>query len=110
MNLCADYCLTMIRNLFSALLSDMYEEFDFIADHVGKNWRNLARRLGVSDSQIDSIQEAHPRDLREQAYSALKAWVAKNPKANKDVLIQTLRSCKLNMIADELMVKIINSK
>ena len=91
--------------------SDMHDEFDYIADHVGKNWRLLARKLGVSDAQIDNIQEAHSRDLREQAYSALKAWVAKNPgRANKDVLIQTLRACKLNLIADDLMMKIVQNK
>lgn len=85
----------------------MQEEFDYIADNIGKNWRQLARRLGVTDAQVDAIQEGHCRDLREQAYQSLLMWVKNNPeKANKDFLVHSLRSCRLNLIADEIMIKI----
>ncbi|XP_060014269.1 FAS-associated death domain protein isoform X1 [Lagenorhynchus albirostris] len=45
---------------------DLRAAFDIICDNVGKDWRKLARHLGVSDAKIEAIEEKYPRNLAEQ--------------------------------------------
>ncbi|XP_004627165.2 FAS-associated death domain protein [Octodon degus] len=75
--------------------------FDIICDNVGRDWRRLARQLNVSDTKIDAIEEQYPRNLAERVRESLRIW--KNlEKENATVthLVQVLRDCKMNLVAD----------
>ncbi|XP_066292864.1 tumor necrosis factor receptor superfamily member 11B-like [Branchiostoma lanceolatum] len=59
---------------------DLLPVFDYVADHVGKDWRRLARKLPGTfpkKSDLDSIEERHRSDLREMAYDMLLDWKQK---------------------------------
>ncbi|XP_048204484.1 receptor-interacting serine/threonine-protein kinase 1 isoform X2 [Perognathus longimembris pacificus] len=44
--------------------------------HLGKQWKNCARKLGFSESQIDEIDHDYERDgLREKVYQMLQKWL-----------------------------------
>ncbi|XP_036991201.2 FAS-associated death domain protein [Artibeus jamaicensis] len=80
---------------------DFQAAFDIICDHVGKDWRRLARQLRVSDSKIDAIEVKYPRNLTEQVRESLRVWKkAAREHASVSHLVQALRACRLNLLAD----------
>ncbi|XP_024430195.2 FAS-associated death domain protein [Desmodus rotundus] len=80
---------------------DFCAAFDIVCDHVGKDWRRLARQLRVSDSKIDAIEVKHPRNLVEQVRESLRVWKsAARGHATVSHLVQALRACRLNLVAD----------
>lgn len=82
---------------------DLHAAFDIICDHVGKDWRRLARQLKVSDSKIDAIEVKYPRNLAEQVRESLRVWQrAARGHAEVSHLVQALRACRLNLVADLL--------
>ena len=46
-----------------------------VSDAVGRDWKMLARYLGLDEATIESIQQAHHSDLKEASYQALLRWV-----------------------------------
>lgn len=83
------------------LSPDLYAAFDIICDHVGKDWRRLARQLKVSDSKIDAIEVKYPRNLSEQVREALRVWKSSAREgAAVPHLVEALRACRLNLVAD----------
>ncbi|XP_046927017.1 FAS-associated death domain protein [Lynx rufus] len=80
---------------------DLRAAFDIICDHVGKDWRRLARQLRVSDAMIDAIEEKYPRNLTEQVRESLRVWknIHKEDPAVSH-LVRALRACQLNLVAD----------
>ncbi|XP_012589775.1 PREDICTED: FAS-associated death domain protein [Condylura cristata] len=82
-------------------LPDLRAAFEIICDNVGKDWRRLARQLGVSDAKIDAIEERHPRNLMEQVRELLRVWKsAAREDAGVAPLVAALRACRLNLVAD----------
>ncbi|XP_045433632.1 FAS-associated death domain protein [Pipistrellus kuhlii] len=80
---------------------DLCAAFDIICDHVGKDWRRLARQLKVSDSKIDAIEVKYPRNLTEQVREALRVWKSTTGEgAAVPHLVGALRACRLNLVAD----------
>ncbi|KAM5318074.1 FAS-associated death domain protein [Glossophaga mutica] len=80
---------------------DFHAAFDIICDHVGKDWRRLARQLKVPDSKIDAIEVKYPRNLSEQVRESLRVWKkAAREHATVSHLVQALRACRLNLVAD----------
>ncbi|XP_036182231.1 FAS-associated death domain protein [Myotis myotis] len=80
---------------------DLYAAFDIICDHVGKDWRRLARQLKVSDSKIDAIEVKYPRNLTEQVRESLRVWRSTTrERAAVPRLVEALRACRLNLVAD----------
>ncbi|KFO28299.1 FAS-associated death domain protein [Fukomys damarensis] len=81
--------------------ADLRAAFDVICDNVGRDWRRLARQLNVSDTKIDGIEERYPRNLSERVRESLRIW-KNSEKENATVahLVQVLRSCKMNLVAD----------
>ena len=69
---------------------------DFLMDvsrQVGNNWRMVARSLGVTDTEIDEIDNDY-HTLWEQSYHAFRIWLDKcggferaNPNEIKNVLL-----------------------
>lgn len=80
---------------------DLCAAFDIICDHVGKDWRRLARQLKVSDSKIDAIEVKYPRNLTEQVRESLRVWKSSSGEnAAAAHLVEALRACRLNLVAD----------
>ncbi|XP_075401348.1 FAS-associated death domain protein [Tenrec ecaudatus] len=79
---------------------DLHAAFNIVCDNVGKDWRQLARKLQLSDARIDAITERHPRDLMEQVRAALRVWEASQKDATTVQLVAALRACRLNLVAD----------
>ena len=48
-----------------------------LAGEVGKEWKMVARYLGLDETTIDSISRAHQDSLHEAALQALRKWVGR---------------------------------
>ncbi|XP_048215713.1 FAS-associated death domain protein [Perognathus longimembris pacificus] len=81
--------------------ADLRAAFDIVCDHVGRDWRRLARQLKVSDTRIDDIEERHPRSLTERVRESLRIWKdAERENATVALLVEALRACQMNLVAD----------
>ncbi|XP_061102270.1 protein FADD [Conger conger] len=77
---------------------------DELSEQLGRNWRRYGRKLGITDAKLDQISAKHPFDLREQAVTLLREWrKMQGADAKVDGLIKALRSCELNLTADQLI-------
>uniref|UniRef100_A0A8C9UV10 FAS-associated death domain protein n=1 Tax=Spermophilus dauricus TaxID=99837 RepID=A0A8C9UV10_SPEDA len=80
---------------------DLHAAFSIICDNVGKDWKRLARHLGVSDAKIDGIEERYPRNLAERVRESLRVWKnSEREKATVAGLVEALRACRMNLVAD----------
>ena len=80
---------------------DLRAAMEIISDNVGKDWRRLARHLGVSDVKIEAIEEKYPRNLAEQVRELLRVWKnSTRENAAVSCLVGALRGCQLNVVAD----------
>lgn len=80
---------------------------EVIAENLGKNWRKLGRKLGLTDVKLDSISRRHPTELEETAVELLKEW-RKNQgtEARIEDLLKALRACQFNLTADKVEAKL----
>ncbi|XP_041488528.1 receptor-interacting serine/threonine-protein kinase 1 isoform X2 [Microtus oregoni] len=47
-----------------------------VRENLGRQWKNCARKLGFTDSQIDEIDHDYERDgLKEKVYQMLQKWL-----------------------------------
>ncbi|KAM9322754.1 receptor-interacting serine/threonine-protein kinase 1 isoform 2-T2 [Pholidichthys leucotaenia] len=54
------------------------EHLDLLRDSIGANWKHCARRLGLSDVEIETIQHDYSRDgLPEMVHQMLERWKMK---------------------------------
>lgn len=82
---------------------DLMPYFDWLVEHIGRDWRFLGRQLKLKQFDFDCIVEEHPRNLREQIMSMLSLWKERNRKnATKAALVKALRNCRMNLAADNL--------
>ncbi|XP_071808580.1 FAS-associated death domain protein-like [Asterias amurensis] len=82
---------------------DLSEAFEIVVEELGRDWRQLARRLQLTETEIDFITENHMRDLREQSMQCLVVWKKKmRTRATKAALIEALKRCKMMYISDRL--------
>lgn len=67
----------------------------FASTHIGKGWRDMARRLDLSDGQIDQFYEVHIKtSLKEVIYQILLDWTQVNPdEATIGILAGILWEC-----------------
>lgn len=75
---------------------------DVIAGNLGKPWRRLGRRLGLSDVKLESVSTRHT-DLEETAREMLKEWrKSRGAAARAAELVEALRRCDFNLTADKV--------
>ncbi|XP_043277520.1 protein immune deficiency [Venturia canescens] len=75
-----------------------------IKTHVGHGWRDVVRRLGYSEGQLDQFEENYKeKGIDEVIYQALLDWKQANTKkAQIGVLTRTLWSCREYDCAERL--------
>ncbi|KAL6468893.1 hypothetical protein MHYP_G00224170 [Metynnis hypsauchen] len=72
-----------------------------IVDNLGKKWKEFGRKLRISDTKLDGIEEKHPRNLEEKVREVIKEWkMMRKGQAKVDELIKALRACSQNFTAD----------
>merc|ERR1711994_886783 len=82
---------------------DLSEEMTYISQNIGRDWRALARQLTIKDADIQQIEEANARNLKEQSYNTMRLWQSiEKEYATRDVLVKALRRCQLNLLADNI--------
>ncbi len=70
-----------------------------ISDHIGRDWMVLARSLGFTETDIQSIEYADERDLKEQIYQFFYEWKRRDGQdATRDKLITVLYESGLNEV------------
>ncbi|KAM4602467.1 FAS-associated death domain protein [Polymixia lowei] len=80
---------------------------EVIAENLGKIWRKLGRKLGLTEVKLESIYNKHPTDLEETARELLKDWrKGQRGKAQAEQLIKALRACDQNLTADKVEDKL----
>lgn len=80
---------------------------EVICQNLGKFWRRVGRKLGLSEVKLDSISKRHPTDLEETAVELLKEWrKLRGPGAQAEVLIEALKACDLNLTAHTIESRI----
>lgn len=82
----------------------LYEARNKVKDVALRDWKKLARELGLGKSEIDDISYRHKDELEFQFIEALDLWKQKYPRNEYTVekLICCLRSAQLNEAADEV--------
>lgn len=80
---------------------------EVIMENLGKNWRKLGRKLGLTDVKLDSISRRHPTELEETAVELLKEWREnRGTEARTEDLLKALRACQFNLTADKVEDKL----
>ncbi|XP_035009381.2 protein FADD [Hippoglossus stenolepis] len=80
---------------------------EVIAENVGRHWRKLGRKLGLSDVKLESIGRRYPTELEETVVELLKAWrKSRGAQARAKELIEALRACDYNLTADKVEGKL----
>lgn len=80
---------------------------EVITENLGKNWRKLGRKLGLTDVKLESISRRHPTELEETAMELLKEWRKnRGAEACTKELIKALRACQFNLTADKVETKL----
>lgn len=80
---------------------------DVIADNLGRNWRKLGRKLGLTDVKLESISKRHPTELDRTVIELLREWRKnRGAEARIEDLIKALRDCEFNLTADKVEGKL----
>ncbi|XP_069419040.1 receptor-interacting serine/threonine-protein kinase 1 isoform X4 [Ovis canadensis] len=62
--------------IFDTTTSLTDKHLDPVRENLGRHWKNCARKLGFSESQIDEIDHDYERDgLKEKVYQMLQKWL-----------------------------------
>ena len=88
------------------ILRSLQPEFDMIVANIGRDWRSLARKLGLTEGEIDYVTDLHSTNLREQCREALKVWARTQLQTKGSVmgidrrtLVSALENCEKRALA-----------
>ena len=87
--------------ILSSTESNLKRAFVKVAQnsHVVNDWKFFARQLGVSEGDLQEIEETCG-SMRDRCYSSLVRWKEKTGgAANQKILIKKLRQCKFRHVA-----------
>ncbi|XP_011065459.1 PREDICTED: fas-associated death domain protein [Acromyrmex echinatior] len=80
-----------------------------VKDRLGRSWRDVARHLGITECEIDAIQNKYPYDLKEQSYEILKIYILQSDTEQWAInLIRALekgRRRDIKELVEELILK-----
>lgn len=93
-------CLNVFFFFFLAKLDKATE---VIAENLGKSWKKLGRKLGLTEVKLESIAKRHPTELDETTVEMLKEWrKQQGAQAQIQQLIKALRDCQFNLTAEKV--------
>lgn len=102
--------VSVSTDLFSSSFSSsakLATATEVIAENLGRSWRRLGRKLGLSEVKLESIAARHPTELEETAVEVVKEWrKIRGPGARVEDLIQALRACDFNLTAHKLELRL----
>ncbi|XP_078695262.1 uncharacterized protein LOC144924178 [Branchiostoma floridae x Branchiostoma belcheri] len=91
-------------NCSCLFLEDLQSTFTLVAQETGYRWRDLARRLGLTEAQIQGVVSKHQGRLVESCMDVLDTWQKRpGPKATTRLLQNTLLDCGLKAIAEKIV-------
>ena len=74
-----------------------------LKDHIGRNWKAVARVLEFSTTDIDAIVCRDEHDLKEQIHRFFGEWKMREGRgASVQKLIEAVRAAGLRTILDDL--------
>ncbi|CAH1250964.1 FADD [Branchiostoma lanceolatum] len=82
----------------------MTQVLNRLAGEVGsRQWKRIAREIGLTDPEIDAIEECERTNLHEKVYQTFRRWrMKKGRRATLDVLAGHLRAVKMAALAEKL--------
>ncbi|KAI8514308.1 hypothetical protein Bbelb_086320 [Branchiostoma belcheri] len=82
---------------------DMQATFDTISSETGYRWPDLARRLGLTEAQIQDVGSKHRGNLKESCMDVLDTWQKKEgTNTSIEVLRDALVDASLKAIVQEI--------
>lgn len=95
-NMCKEESAFRHQAIFDNATSLTDKHLNPIRENLGKQWKNCARKLGFTESQIDEIDHDYERDgLKEKVYQMLQKWLMREGTKGATVgkLAQALDQC-----------------
>ena len=72
-----------------------------ISDHIGHDWKQLARQLKFSETDIVAIEYDNRFSLKEQIYQLFRQWKGREGDgATSRVLLDGVRKARLNGVLE----------
>ena len=100
------YIISLLVLSEDDILQRLQPEFDTIVANIGRDWRSLARKLGLTEGEIDYVSDQHSTNLREQCREALKIWARTQLQTqgsvlgvNRRTLVSALEKCEKRALA-----------
>ena len=59
--------------------------FQDLAENIGRDWKRLATKLGLTAQIVEDIQNYYKNNLNEQAYQMLFYWWRRNAKRTEAI-------------------------
>lgn len=81
---------------------------ELVRQNVGSNWKQVARKLGLTDIDVDTIEHDYDRDgLAEKVHQTLERWKMKEGLMSITVgkLCRALERCIKSSVLLELLLK-----
>lgn len=88
-----------------------YEDLDIVCDHIGADWKKLARHLfresdvHFTDRNIFTSCDGRYTNTADKCHDMLLKWLCQYPNATRETLLQALNELQLVAIADKITGK-----